>query len=1300
MALKMSMCQFSVPLLLPNCDTKECTLMLWALRDITKQFRSYSLKEDSLKENSIVLTHLPLISFVRLGKSSVSKSEFLNKLLSNNQHHHDTFFHKELENGNIPRKISNGLVEMSWYLPGGKETIDKFKEPVAVANLRGDISAFKAQFDFLSQTSSAVFLFCDDLDSNQKFLESLQISTKLVLVCTKDSSTSGDNMTTKFKPHSKILRDRSMNDFKFVDTLQKAVVDILADSTKMSIEEMSEMAPDLGILVDENNTIYKLWKELSKLEKEMCRLKKLRKQQGSNDMRETMYQFISGLSCSPYEQLYFLKWMKINLDHLTRKHQLRLDEQYREACNNPKEDKEHLRDLEKEMASSSLGVQHFMRELSQLYESTHSQKNKMYPDLKKLPEICAQLMLTGFPVELIDGDASNIPLTWIKDVLTALNKLTTPHNRIRVVTVLGVQSTGKSTLLNTMFGIQFAVSSGRCTRGAFMLLIGISEELRSELQCDYILVIDTEGLKSPELAKLANSYEHDNELATVVVGLSDVTIVNIAMENATEMKDTLQIVVHAFLRMKEVGKRPCCHFVHQNTADVAVYEKTLRERKILLKQLDEMTEAAARMEKLGNNKKFTDILEYNIDRNNWYIPGLWLGVPPMAPVSTGYSEEVSKLKDGILNICKVTKVPAQNLMEFEEWIRSLWKAVQFENFIFSFRNSLVAEAYSKLCVEFNTWEWAFKKHMIGWYTKSETKITNMSVMSVRTRNPFNVDRVVADLKDEASKELDKEERSLSGKIEQYFESEDENVHLVENYKEDFLNSAKGLRRETETDLRNKLENVVLIQKGIEKVEVIRQNQRDTMKEKVLNLISACRNTQHNLSDIELNEEFKKMWDDIVKQFSLTALPSLDQCGTGPFYATTSTKLDYSADIQELLCFIDKKLDNCKDVEISPEIEASLKIHICGIAARAFQKMHDDYIQRTDPLTSLERCKEQWLADFKDLYYQRDQCQNKAEMCAQQCFAPAVMDYIQKRLGPDIVDEMLTGERGVAFSTRTFFQCSLLKQLLQDKDFENILEYVLNYEKFVTEWISEKIIEHFSKEDAFLKLEMKHLNAIVSQLKTAIESAKTMTNNSCNFVTNVFKYLDKELVIPIDTLSATLALNNSDPAEFADCLKSSIDKMHKTLEDQLCSVKDVRVKLTRLSVNRPQEVLFSRVFGCGKKCPFCSAPCEAGIGYYSWIETNKLVPDICSSVVASEMLFRCEATGNEWHPYKEYKQFYPDWRIQPDTSIEATDFWKYIFAKYNTKFAKRYNLKPADIPSDWYTITVHQANKCLDDTFLF
>ncbi len=88
------------------------------------------------------------------------------------------------------------------------------------------------------------------------------------------------------------------------------------------------------------------------------------------------------------------------------------------------------------------------------------------------------------------------------------------------------------------------------------------------------------------------------------------------------------------------------------------------------------------------------------------------------------------------------------------------------------------------------------------------------------------------------------------------------------------------------------------------------------------------------------------------------------------------------------------------------------------------------------------------------------------MCAMKCVAPAVMEYIQKCLGPNIVDEMLTGERGFAFSTQTFFQCSLLKELLQDEDFDNICEYVQNYEQFVTEWISRRSLTIFRRKTPF------------------------------------------------------------------------------------------------------------------------------------------------------------------------------------------------------------------------------------------
>ncbi|KAJ8336683.1 hypothetical protein SKAU_G00379030 [Synaphobranchus kaupii] len=147
MVLKMSMCQFSVPLLLPKCDAQECTLMLWAMRDIVKKYNPHSLKDGrGFVEESIVHSDLSMVSFVRLGNSSLSKSHILNQVLSNPQQYHDTFVHKNMDCSDTPRRLSNGLVEISWYLPSGNQNIDIFSKPLAVTNLRGDLNDFETQY--------------------------------------------------------------------------------------------------------------------------------------------------------------------------------------------------------------------------------------------------------------------------------------------------------------------------------------------------------------------------------------------------------------------------------------------------------------------------------------------------------------------------------------------------------------------------------------------------------------------------------------------------------------------------------------------------------------------------------------------------------------------------------------------------------------------------------------------------------------------------------------------------------------------------------------------------------------------------------------------------------------------------------------------------------------------------------------------------------------------------------------------------------------------------------------------------
>uniref|UniRef100_A0A3P8TTS5 Si:dkey-85k7.12 n=1 Tax=Amphiprion percula TaxID=161767 RepID=A0A3P8TTS5_AMPPE len=1438
MTLKMSLCQFSVPLLLPNCDTKHCTLMLWAMRDIVKKYRPQSLSESKgFTEERIVVSEIPMISFVRLGECSLSKSEILNKFLSNSQQYHDTFVHQDMECGDSPRRISNGLTEITWYLPCGSKNLDVFSQPVAVANLRGDIASFETQYAFLCQTSAAVFVFFDNLDSECSLLTNENHKAQIFLVGNQQSeSFSSDalkKVATKLSltDSNIILKTKKMNDAKFVTILRKKVSDVVENpKMKMSIEQMAGIAHELGILVDEDSPEcqagkknadaitteiqdvlkYKevqlprqgqIWKELTRLEKEEFRLrkagtekieeyksdlqeqrKKLRQQQNSYAMSTAMTRFIIAISSPGIEWCYFLKWMRMNLDNVSRLKLSGLREKYKEKCKNS-ENKEEIKEIDRQLSNSSLGTEHFFREMGQIYEASLSlpEMNPSRRQLQHLPKLCAKLLLDGFPLELVDGDASNIPLRWVSDVLSQLNDMVDPKRKILVVTVLGVQSTGKSTLLNTMFGVQFAVSSGRCTRGAFMLLIKINEDAKEALKCDFMVIIDTEGLKSPELAQLDNSFEHDNELATLVVGLSDITIINIAMENSTEMKDILQIVVHAFLRMKEVGKKPKCQFVHQNVSDVSAHEKNLRDRKLLLEQLNEMTQAAARMEKKEENKSFTDVMEYSPDTGNWYIPGLWNGNPPMAPVNAGYSEAVYELKKNIVQLLGSCESSANNILDFKEWMRSLWNAVKHENFIFSFRNSLVADAYMRLCTEFNKWEWEFRKDMYSWVTNAETKISNFGTVAAKS-NTSDKEQFLTQLKNEAIRELSKWETKLLNNLTQYFKQTEGHVYLVEGYKEEFSNSAKSLRREMENSVVNQLTAAADIRWGKRELDRIKENHTNEIEKAVCALIDECRKKNVQMTEKELDKEFDKMWKETLKKLTYSKLQPTDvftrvehclrinlshkgsranellsqkrlrDCGVQPFKNTVeglrkkakhkmitwwhgqdhvqkmaeniiaactlfvTEKMERKTNyhdtyIQEILLIIDESLEkNQETVKTDIESEVSLKQHICGFAARSFEKMQKDFIQENDPHRCLMENKERFRADFKDVFHERDQCQKKAEEFTDQCLKPAVEDFVHRSLGPNMVDEMLKCEE---FSTRMSFQYSLLKDLLSNKNLEDYVCYSSSYESYVKERILQQIEERFSNSSATFEFEDRHLQSSISSINDAIKKATTgNSDNLKKFVEDICKELGDKLVISQDALGALMILNKADQEQFAHWLTESVKDMKETLREKF-KKSTFAEKLKHLNM-KPQNELFTRVIGCGKQCPFCKVPCDAGgnkhtqhfaslhrpdgLGRWRWTSTKKLTTDICSSSVVSDGKFCCNATNNEYHSYKGYKEIYPDWNICPDVSLEASDYWKYVMKTYNEEFAKAYGAEPADIPETWKQITDQQALASLKESF--
>ncbi|KAM4024612.1 up-regulator of cell proliferation isoform 1-T2 [Anomaloglossus baeobatrachus] len=1446
---KMSMCQFALPLLLPTGDGSGNTFMLWSMRDIVKRWRPQSMVDSKgCREDNLVNIPLPVFSFVRLGKCNLSKSRILNGVLSSAHRHHDFFVHQNMDGANILREISDGFLEIAWFFPGGQENLDIFPDPVAVTNLRGDLESNWEQFSFLTKVSTAVFIFIENIDEAQyRLLVNMEETNAnyFIIIAPQSRCISGETQTfikmlypvLKINRKHVLVKNVSVNDAELVKKLQSIIADFIKSSSYyITLEEMSHIAEDLGIGVDESSEEHQntrklalditknikdvvryknetmrlqgdLWQQLAKMEKEMCRMKGLgsnniedykiklakkcsdiRKQQRELGLTEDIVRFIRAIKdLTKFEKRYFLKWMKLNLDCSSRKHMSSIQAEYKEHCYNSSANVEKLKDLDQILLNSSLGIEHFIREVGQIYEAQGAvEKNCIgnEPALNQIPGIAADLLLDGFPLELIDGDVSNIPLHWITDVLTELDKKTGGHCKMGVITVLGVQSTGKSTLLNTMFGLQFPVASGRCTRGAFMTLIKVKNNLVEELGCDYVMVIDTEGLKAPELASLDDSFEHDNELATLVTGLSDITIVNTAMENTAEMKDILQIVVHAFLRMKEVGKKPNCQFVHQNVSDVSAHDKNMRDRKKLLEQLDEMTRVASRMEEKDNVAKFSDVMDYDPEEHSWYVPGLWHGVPPMGSVNIGYSENIFELKRHIFEILKKQQRSrrSQRITDFIKWLKSLWNAVKYEHFIFSFRNSLVADAYNQLTMKYSELEWKFRKTMYKWMIETENEISNQSGSELDNE-------IWTGIKDDMQQTLQQEERDMLGALEKYFESGNKYAHLVERYKEDFLKSVMTLRNEIEDNLEMKCEEEIRIQKGKHEIQFVQNSYLKIIEEKATSLLNNYKNIKCQLSNEELESEFENIWNKTLPGLQISSLKkhdvsremveqlrkdmrhkagyinkklnevesvenhgqnglSLDKKYVQPSYYQSvpegslmeywdkvndlvvslkdqcsrqiaeqvNTMKDYHQTYsQELLNTITERLNqgDIKPLHLTALFELDLKLHLLGQAAPLFQEKHDAFFQKNNTRLCLDNLKPQYFAMFRNVYQEKDESQLRAQRFCEACLKPSITDYMYKNLGGEIVNDILTSGDSIQYSSRTFFQYTLLKELLESSDFTQYVKYNNHYETFVKTWIITYITNKYKESTSLETLTSNILVSIMRKIRQVLRDPKVMESSGVSECLKTFcAMLKKDLVIDQNEMKVVIFQNNANPIQFS----ADIEMFLMGVERQIITeMKDFTINyiLSKASV-KPQDELFKKVFGCGKQCPFCKVPCEAGavnhkehfasvhrpqgLGTYRCKESKALAHSICSTDVVGNATFLNSET--EWKPclFKEYRKFYPDWSIQPDTTIGASDYWKFVFNTYNKKFSDYYNAKPAELPEEWCLITKEQALQSLKESF--
>ncbi|XP_051808921.1 interferon-induced very large GTPase 1-like [Acanthochromis polyacanthus] len=867
------------------------------------------------KSIPICKAETPLVSFFRLGSLSVSKSQLMNTLINDR---HSTFFHRHCPGSTKSRHLMDGVAEIAWYCPAGKAN-DAFSDCIAFCNLHGDALSIEKQRDILLEKSSVNVVLVPTLqkdDKSRSLISALFKSQKPLICLVDDSCDAVQRIKGKYKMG---LKDKSHSDVsEELKRIIGEVLSSLDPSSLKPTFQLETMAEVSGIRVDESDPVCqrgksvameimillekmevskikdkflpcqgRLWHEWCRTNKELYHLKgdienerskklrhldQIRQRQCDASCSKLMKLFTKSLMSLPStEKEYFLNWIQILVDALSTDDLSSILQSYDEtwsevlALKNKKEDRDknsvelsrkqiELEHISKKLQSATFGLEHIFREMGQIYEAHKTMKSESSrTDWSKYPELAADLMISGHPMELMDGDAGHVPLKWISSLLDEVIKKL-GDQRVFVLSVLGVQSSGKSTMLNAMFGLQFAVSAGRCTKGAFMQLVKVSEEVKKGFRFDYILVVDTEGLRALELAGNATLH-HDNELATFVVGLGNMTIINIYGENPADMQDILQIVVQAFMRMKEVKLSPSCVFVHQNVTDITATEKNMDGKRRLQEKLDQMAKLAAK-EETSNEECFNDVIEFDVKDDVKYAAQLWEGSPPMAPPNPGYSESIQEVKNIILSKASVSA--GITLSQLKTKIQDLWNALLNENFVFSFKNTLEIAMYRKLEVQYGNWTWTLRSNMLTIEDQLYTRIKNGKLDQIEQSYLL--------------KETSKTYEEIKKAMEAHFE-DDENKETLVQWQGRFESKIKEFHDEQVRGVKRKLDGVIEQKKACKKMDEKKTEFENKLLKKSKELAQQLKDKVHD--EEELEKQFGSVWDSLVHELTADAKPVED-----------------------------------------------------------------------------------------------------------------------------------------------------------------------------------------------------------------------------------------------------------------------------------------------------------------------------------------------------------------------------------------------------------------------------------------
>lgn len=767
-----------------------------------------------------------------------------------------------------------------------------------------------------------------------------------------------------------------------------------------------------------------------------------------------------------------------------------------------------------------------------------------------------------------------------------------------------------------------------------MQLIKVSEDFRSELKCDFIMVVDTEVLKSPELSRSDTNYKHNNELATLVIGISDITIINVPIENTREMEDIVQIVVHAFLRIMEVGKKPRCVWVHQSVQNMAPRDSYMQNRK-------KLAQMAAKMESTLNTR-FSEAMNFDCDEDSYYIAGhTWHGHFSMAPVISCYSDTVYKLQRGLIYSIKTTdNIEGNKADVILKWIEILWNAVKSESYSLAF-------AYSEF-LRITTMNKIREQQVDA----TESKVREL-LIECRNQN-----KDVSEY--ELGKVFEKMWTEITAKLSGVsLPKADVYAHVVHQLRvSSWSKSEKFSEMLKEINLKQCSQGkfVSLYSTWPSKWRI--QNICDEIVKKCENkVLYHLRNMRKNNTDYHDTyiRDILKIVEDHVK--SVNELTD-DMKARLIFYVCGDAARHFQAEhVQHERNGLQKSLERYKEGLQTEFVNSFNKKNGCQKKALEF----------------IEMCVKPAVQAYVSRHL------GSAIVEVMRTGAGGVYDtqtHFQVAILKQLLDEA-SFQHYMEYikSFDTFVEGWMQQQVIEIMS----VEHMTLLERNILTEIVKMMIDRITSNSKDM-----HINdftqQFISWLRKQLIFPIYFLGICDNYKADQFAVFLSEL---LKEMELALSQGYKSKRDIAERIKHLPIKLHELL---IASLHSCGKQCPFCGAHCEAEGQDHRDHFSNMHRPL------AFFGFYHR-DTGKLTVDTCTNMVSSDMRFQNEAT-KQWLPYKKYRQIYPDWYIKGDPRAEVSDYWKYVLMRLNEDLAKCWGARPADIPASWSSLTPEAAFKSL------